>query len=222
MSDEARTVEQKSFERWRPDLLERANRAIDAYNQIVDSKKFTHEALESVLSAAASDRRHLRGLASDLLGKLATKYSEVREAIIALQKDRRWGPRFTALCCLNRNLPPEFMIDRRRAGLVDKSSEVRAKAGDQAMTFDLKAVIPDLGHAVATESDDAVRESLEFSLPLLRDGYLIRDDGSDSICVTVRAIGIASARIDRSVLQSRPIEEIVAGILDHSPLKPKG
>lgn len=174
------------FEHLHPDLLDDAKSAIAAYNRIVGEKNCSAELLDPLRIAALSNRRHLWDLASQLIGKLALRFDGARELILELLSEKSWNTRFTALCCLEKKTPRFLMLKIVEATIEDRSGEVRWKAAQQAEYFGLKEVIPQIEAALSKERITKVRDSLQFSLGLLRDGYLADVNDEGDLHLTVR------------------------------------
>ena len=121
--------------------------------------------------------------------------------------------RFNAIICLCSVTPSEFSVSLVRNGLSDKSSRVRTKAADWALRLRLTDVIPDLEQSLAVESHTATKRTITFSLGLLRDGYLLDDNDSDVVSVTVPTSGgIIGRLVSRDDIDTKGIRAVVSEI----------
>jgi hypothetical protein len=94
--------------------------------------------------------------------------------------------------------------------LSDKSSRVREKAADQALTLHLSELTADLQRALSVETRDDTKGTIEFSLRLLRDGYILEDEDADRIFITFLATyGITSHSVSREDLDTKGLEAII-------------
>jgi len=71
-----------------------------------------------------------------------------------------------------------------RRGLRDKRANVRRKAADWAGCLHIRDVVTDLETAFAVEKNNKAKETIEFELRLLRDGYILKPSGDGVFWVT--------------------------------------
>lgn len=167
-----------------PDLEPELLAAIDAYDTIQEEKRLDAGLLAPIVAAASSSRRPLYENATNLLGNLAGEYALARESVAGMAADSRSHVRFNAILCLMKTTPLDFTLRLIRQGLRDKSANVRGKAADWAGRLRVRQVVPDLETAFAVEKNNKAKQTMEFELRLLRDGYILEPETDGSYRVT--------------------------------------
>lgn len=157
--------------RW-PELEAAFVAAIDAYDSIHDDQIVTAETLRPIIDAASSSRRPLYENVTGLLGELTERFPEARDAVEKMSVDRRSHVRFNAILCLRKATPASFAILMLRRALRDKSAVVRQKAADWSGRLRMREIVDDLEAALRMEKHPKTRDTIEFDLRLLRDGYI--------------------------------------------------
>jgi hypothetical protein len=196
-----------------PELESPLRAAIEAFDSIEQRQQIDGELLRPIVEAASSSRRPLSENATSLLGKLTERYGEARDAVAKMSKNTRSHVRFNAILCLCKSTPLLFSLDLIRRGLRDTSARVRAKAADWAGRLRAQEVVLDLEQALAQETIESARSTIEFELKLLRDGYILEPDQDDGFQVTTHSHdGVAGRWIKRSELEQRGIHAIVADL----------
>jgi hypothetical protein len=194
-----------------PDLVPPLLAAIDAYDTIQEENRLDAGLLAPIVAAASSSRRPLYENVTEFLGKLTTEYALARQSVETMAVDSRSHVRFNAILCLTKTTPLDFTLRIIRQGLRDKSATVRGKAADWTGRLRLRQVVPDLEAAFAVEKNTKARETIEFELRLLRDGYILEQEENGTFCVTAfTPIGCGSRRFKGTEIEQRGIEAIVA------------
>jgi hypothetical protein len=125
--------------------------------------------------------------------------------------DSRSHVRFNAILCLKKATPLDFTLRLIRQGLRDKSANVRGKAADWAGRLRIRQVVSDLEAALAVEKNKKARETIEFELRLLRDGYILTQETDGTFCVTAfTPNGCGSRWFKGPEIEQRGMEAIVA------------
>jgi len=194
-----------------PDVEVLLTAAFDAYDAIVEAGAVTPDLLAPIVASVESSRRPVYENTVDLLRRLSENHGAALAAIEKLARDRRAHVRFNAILCLGKETPGDFTLSILRAGLRDKSARVRQKAADWAGRLRSRDMVPDLAEASKVEADPKTRETIEFELRLLRDGYIIEpaEDGVFSITTHSRS-GVRGCHVTQATLEQRGIEAIVA------------
>jgi hypothetical protein len=189
------------FEKWFPTRKPRAPELeanllaiADAFDSARERGTLNSEQLALIVDGASSEKALLWMTSVDILGALSKDWPEAVEAIVAMSKDRNSQVRFNAICCLQVGIPNDAINSILKAGLIDKSSQVRWKAADQAEKLDKVDFIPDLTAAFAAEKNKKTREAIEHHLLLLRDGYILQSQEDGSFFVTARTKGGCTGR----------------------------
>jgi hypothetical protein len=183
----------------------------DAYDAALQSGTLSAEQLQRVVGGASSSRALLWNNATNLLMKLSGKWPAAADAIAAMFRNRKSHVRFAALCSLGRETPVAVTDALLRAGFRDKSSRVRWKAVDRANVLERRNLVPDITAALAAESDDKTRRSMEPDLRMLRDGHWVRPESPGWFSVTARRHdGTASRTVSDDELKTRGLEAILA------------
>ena len=207
----------EKWERWlteviapsSPELLPLIHAVMDAADRIDEQGSVTEANLEAIVRGVRSSRRPLYEYASDVVGHLTADFEEFRTIVRELAEDKSAQVRFNAILCLDERTPPELCEQILRSKLLDRSTKVRSKAADWILRLHLEALVPDLEMAISQETKEKVRSSMEFSLGLVRDKYLLRPtrDGYD---VVIRSNGIVGSFITQQELDDEGIDAIVA------------
>jgi hypothetical protein len=194
-----------------PDLEPQLLAAIDAYDTIQQENRLDAGRLAPIVAAASSSRRPLYENAAEFLGKLTGKYALARESVEKMAVDSRSHVRFNAILCLKKATPLDFTLRIIRQGLRDKRANVRGKAADWAGRLRIREVVPDLEAAFAVEKNKKARETIEFELRLLRDGYILEQEKDGTFCVTAfTPNGCGSRWFKKTEIEQRGMEAIVA------------
>lgn len=159
--------------------------ALSAYDTIVRKQAADSITLGPIVRAACDSHAVVYENATALLAHLPADYEVARGAVTEMSKQRNWQSRFSALLSLRPTTPEELSERIVRTLLFDKSTRVREKAADQALRLGLKGLVDVLRAVTLTESDAAVLNGLEFSIAMLRDGYVVKRGGGDGVWVTV-------------------------------------
>lgn len=183
----------------------------DAFDDAMQSGTLSCEQLQRVVEGASDSRGLLWNNATDLLMKLSGKWPAAADAIAAMFQSPKANIRFAALCSLGRDTPVAVTDALLKAGLSDRSARVRWKAVDRADTLERRNLVPEITAALAVESDDKARRSMELDLRMLRDGHWVRPESPQRIRVTARLHnGIASKTVSEDELQTKGLEAILA------------
>jgi hypothetical protein len=183
----------------------------DAYDAAMQDGMLSAEQLQRVVDGASDPRALLWNNATDLLMKLSGKWPAAADAIATMFRSGKAHVRFAALCSLGRETPVDVTDALMKAGLMDKSSRVRWKAVDRANTLERRNLVPEITAALAAESDDKARGSMELDLRMLRDGHWVRPESPGRTSVMARLHnGIASKTVDDDELKSKGLEAILA------------
>lgn len=196
-----------------PDLVQPIRNALDAFDKIQSDGCVEAQLLAPIVEAAESHRRPLYELAAGLLLELTANHVEARDAVTRMASDKKSQVRFNAVICLGSDTPRDYSVGLVRQALADKSAKVRQKAADWAQRLRMTETVIDLERALAMESNTATKQTIAFSLPLLRDGYIIEDKGDGQLSITIpHDRGIASLRMSRKELNKKGISAVIAQV----------
>ena len=133
-------------------------------------------------------------------------------AILAMSQSSKAHIRFNAILCLGKSTPSDIVEKVLKTGLLDKSSRVRIKAADWIGRLRKTEFVPELTAALAIERNAKARATIEFSLRLLRDGYILKSapGGRHNITVFGEEGGIRCSRVSQETLNKHGIEEIAS------------
>lgn len=197
-----------------PELEATLVRAIEAYEMIHQTGRATPELLAPIVAAASSPRRLVLNNAVPLLSRLIGPFAEARDAVASMAQDSRCHVRFNAMACLDISAPPALALPLLRQGLQDRSARVREKAACQASRLRIRELIPDLEQAESRERNVPTKESITFSLKLLRDGYILKPDSEGGFWITIPTNngGFRGRWIAREELLRLGLEAIIANL----------
>ncbi len=198
-----------------PELVPILKEALDAYENIESNKSINEADLMKIVEVASSHRGPLYESVTTLLGELSTKYAEACEAIDKMFHSSKAQIRFNALLSLNQNTPNDLCLKIISKGLLDKSTKVKIKAADWAERLNLVEVVPFLESALSSESNEKVKCNFDFSLRLLRDGYILRETDENIFTLSVRhenSLGVR--RVTKSELDTKGLEALIEEMQD--------
>jgi len=188
-----------------------ALRAADAYDAMKQSGRPSQSYLDDLVSAAGDPHRLVWNCAVDLLSRSLKEWPEVAILIAAMLQDRRSTTRFSAMCSVEECMPTHVAGEMIEAGLSDRSGQVRWKAAEAANRLNRTEFVPLLERVVKAEKPGRTRRSLEHSLRMLRDGYILESKGDGSYSLSINtAEGCAGKFVSETELKSKGIESLVA------------
>lgn len=183
----------------------------DAFDDAMQSGTLSCEQLQRVVHGASDSRGLLWNNATDLLMKLSGKWPAAADAIALMFQSRKAHIRFAALCSLGRDTPVAVTDPLLKAGFSDRSAQVRWKAVDRADTLERRSLVPEITAALAVESNDKARRSMELDLRMLRDGHWVQPESPGRISVIARLHnGTAGKTASEDELRTKGLEAILA------------
>lgn len=184
----------------------------DAYDAAQRSGRLSKQQLQVVVEGASSPRGLVWNGAADLLKLLAERFGDASQALVQMSNSPKAHVRFCALCCLGKKTPTETVHALIKAGLTDKSSQVRWKAADRAHSLQLVELVPEITAAFHAEKHAKTRSTIEFELRLLRDGYILEQCSDRQFLLTVsyHPGGFRARYISNKEMKAEGIDAIVA------------
>lgn len=149
-------------------------RALTAFDAAMQSDVLADEELRIVVDCAHSPRTPLGENTAILLGELAERFASAKAAVLEMAVHPKVHVRVNSLVAISSARPTGLHGDVLRIALKDRSSRMRLLAADKVMQFRLRALLPHLEQAIAHEGVEKIRQELEVSRDLLRDGYHVR------------------------------------------------
>jgi hypothetical protein len=192
-----------------------ALQAADAYDAMERAGMLSRPQLDVLVAAAGNPHRLVWNCAVDLLKKILHRWPEVADTIGAMMNDRSATARFSAMCCVKAFMPAPLAERMIRAGLSDKSGQVRWKAAEAANRLGRTDLLPLLERAVAAEKSGRTRDSLEHSLRMLRDGYILdpMGDGTYTLWIDTPQ-GSVGKSVTEEELKSKGISCLIVDYRD--------
>ncbi len=176
-----------SFSNEPADRMLMALAAIDAFeacDQNVDEAN-----LRLLVIAASSPHKLVFETGCNLLVRLAISHLEAQQCLSQMARDKNGTARFHAVAYLEEELPESLRREIVQIALGDRSTKVRQKGVERAEDFKFKEFLPQLVEMQRSETNERVKESLAFHIPLLRDGFrLERSDDGTGYDLTVRKL----------------------------------
>jgi len=166
------------FTREPKERLAQAFEAVDAFEAL--SAGPDAQILQSLVKAASSPHKLVFETGCKLLFLLAATHENCQQAIDRMSSSQDATARFHAVAYLNASLPESLRFSVIDRALSDRSSRVRQMAVEQAEAFGFREFLPRLEGMIASELRANVLKSLAFSVPLLRDGFLLEPAGDGS------------------------------------------
>ncbi|AEV68383.1 HEAT repeat domain-containing protein [Acetivibrio clariflavus] len=185
---------------------------IDCIYDIQNNKVLTQSHL-SLLEEGM--RQPLELIFSEYSGKYAAKlshnFNEPKELFYKLANDSNSKIRFNAVTLMLCK-PTEDVIEYVLSKCVnDKSSSVRRKVADVCCRLNQVKMIGILENQFALEKNESVRRSMDFSIRLLRDGYILEEKDTDMCNLLVETCEgeILGVILKKSVISEFGIKAIV-------------
>jgi hypothetical protein len=172
-----------------PELVAPYREAERIRDAALASGHLSESSLSSMLKSARSARTPLGKNVSGMLGRLADRFSMVRDAIRTMARDKKAHVRINALVALDSQQQSSLNEEILSLTLRDRSAKIRALAADKIMTFGLRCLLPELEEAIAREARPELQATLVWERDLLRDGFRCVDAGDGRVNVTCRIGG---------------------------------
>lgn len=211
--------EHRTRERWirdyaetkAPELIPILRSAWGYFDHEQKTNVLTDKAIQFFAESSRDSRIRIVEEISAILGVLGVRHAVIRDLIVQLSNDKNAKIRHTAILSVTPEIPGKFALSILRAGLNDKNAENRAKAANQALRHRIRELVPDISSRLEQEKNARVREGFEFCVPLLRDGYSLKQlgDGRYNLRVVTRRGGVSSRHVTESELKARGIEAIM-------------
>lgn len=160
--------------------------ATEAYDSIIETMDATPEKLQPIVAALSDKRRLVFESLTILAATLTEEFEAARQAVEVMMEDRRQHVRFSAILCIGNWGPRDFAVRLIRKGLKDRSSRVRWKSAEIAACLRIKELLPEVEAALGNEADTQAKRSIEFSLKLLRDEYILEQDRDGNWMMTIQ------------------------------------
>jgi hypothetical protein len=197
-----------------PDLLEASIRSLPAeLDFYVDPllaalstnrrrRSLSEASIGALRSALSVNRRDLYETASYLLSD-ASSFDPAAVSLIAeLSQGPKVSQRYNAILCLSPQTPFDLVVLVIEAALKDRSAKVRTKAADRMLELKLTKALPALRSALIPEAHAETRATMEFTLALLRDGYLVRSINDEYCSITrLGSRGISTEVVRHELLE---------------------
>jgi hypothetical protein len=205
---------QRQLEDQCPDLVEPIRAAVRAYERILASFKCSGRSLQVIVDAACSTRVALSSCGGHLLANLTVIHQAARDAVLGMSEDRQSHVRINAIHLVSAGIPHAFSVPIIQKGLNDRSATVRRIAADRALHLNLKSLVGDLQSQLARETDERTKKAIDYSLRLLRDGYILKPKGKGEYCLTVPTLygGVAGRFVTKQELKKKGIQALVAEV----------
>jgi hypothetical protein len=160
------------------------NDAMAAAARIRETGQAEASLVNTLVIAVRGESGARRFWAARLLAGLTKDYAEVREAVRRLATAEEWHLRRRAMRCLDLDSPRPFAAEMVRKGLLDHHPGVRYMAACVGASLLLTELVEDLARYHRSFPSECPRIDT-FWLPLLRDGYLLQDQGGDVLTLWV-------------------------------------
>jgi hypothetical protein len=148
--------------------------ALAAFDRISEAGAVKNSDMSAIARAASSRFKPVWVIGTDILVRVATKYREGQNAIRHILMHGPANARFQVTDSITSELPKQFTGEIIRMAFRDKGSKVRDKAVEICSHLRLKEMVPELKDMLVKEQNRTVRETLEFSIAMLQEGYLLK------------------------------------------------
>ncbi|WP_146151684.1 hypothetical protein [Ahniella affigens] len=165
-----------------------AERALEAYEigtRCEDTGSISVEELARLEGFCADRSSMLRDWATQVVGALGRIIPAAAELLQKLAGHGRAEVGISAVGALHFSDNLELFASVVSSGLRHKSHKVRILAACKIQTFGMRNLVGQLQDAIGRETNAEARGSLESSLRLLLDGYLVKQLENGEVYVTV-------------------------------------
>lgn len=168
--------------------------------------------IRAIIDGISSPRALAWMNAAELVENALSDREQIGRAVIEMMASRKAHVRFNALCCVTRATPVEIADAALQQGLRDKSARVKWKAAQQASALGRRNLTSDMEATLATMSAGKPRDSVESSLRLLRDGYILKPvgDGTFNLTLPTAGGGTSGRSVTERELRERGLDAIMA------------
>jgi hypothetical protein len=175
------------FPKTPPENMAQAQAALEAFEAARGKTDPTVDELQPIVDAACSPRKLVFEAGTDFLVFLARDSNAAQGCLLSMARHKSATARFNAVASLEPCLPGRLIREIIELGLKDRSSKVRWMAVQQTESLRMSELLPTLESMQQSEADEKVLESLSFHIPLLRDGFFVRENGKgDGYYLTIR------------------------------------
>jgi len=197
-----------------PENVETLLLVCDACDSAIETGVLSETALRTFMDGACCSALLVWQNSVDLLRLLESKGFDLGRAFLEMSNSASASSRFAALCCLSRKTQRTVVDEILIKSIADKSSKVRCKAASAAMTFRKRWLVNAIAATLAAEKNQKARLSLDFSLALLRDGYILKQHSATHLSVTVPTAGnaITSRLVSVADLNAKGIDALIVQI----------
>ncbi|MBW4443181.1 MAG: hypothetical protein KME10_18465 [Plectolyngbya sp. WJT66-NPBG17] len=173
----------------RNDPLDRkqiAYAALDAYEEIANRDLIQLDDLTPIITAAKSQYMTVWDVGTVFLVRLAETHIAAQGAMLEIMDSPKAKERLHLIWALTARLPEDFRMNIIRKAISDRAKRVRTIAAAKADLFGFKELLLELEAQRDRESDDDVRNTLQFHIVMLRSGYILERDADGNPCLSVR------------------------------------
>jgi hypothetical protein len=211
-------VENADIERWIDGYLrkrfpqhEQAYRdALAAHRRSVASGVLSSADLATIVANARQKHAVLWEDAVRFLAALSRTHAAAREAIGEMARSKESHVRFAALCSVGYRSDPQLVRDVILPLISDKAGSVRWKAAEKAQHLRIVEALPLMEAQRRVEKSAKVLASLDLSIPLLRDGYILAPE-ADGHLLTVSGLGgLRSGHVSKDEIDRQGLAALVA------------
>ena len=125
------------------------------------------------MQRARHDQALNRKIACEILVAVGQHAEVARECLSELCRDKKMEVRHWTLAYLSMDLPRDFVLDRLRDALSDRSATVRISASETITGQKIYELQNNLEAAAQVEKNDKAKRALSMNLGLLKDGYYV-------------------------------------------------
>jgi hypothetical protein len=164
-----------------PFLVSDFKRALEGYNEIIESNKVTIDSFEKIFNAVDNSHSTLANAILPYLDDLSGKHQELQTILLRQMQNSKWQTRSNIILCVNKNWDHEILTALLKAGLTDKSHHVRYVTAKMILILRSKDLIPELKLALSSENHQETKEEINYSYQLLKYGHCLNNFGNRRI-----------------------------------------
>jgi hypothetical protein len=150
--------------------------ALNAFVWCQHKKKISANDVRPIIAAATMAHRPIREKAIEMLMLIGRWFAAGRNGLLAVLAHVRNEVRFSVVTLVQYwrlPFPKPFVRRFFERALADKAARVRVFAAEGIDGYDREDLLPTLEAAITKERDRKTRDSLRYSLCMLRDGYYV-------------------------------------------------
>jgi len=184
--------------------------ALNAFDRLRRVRRISALDLSPIETAAKCPFKAVWIIGTDLIMRLAAKDRVAKDAVRRIMSSKKVEERFQITAALTCILPKAFSKEIIRIALKDKGKRVREKAVEACDRLRLKEMLPELDARLAVEHNPDVKRQLQFSIAMLREGYLLEPE--EPCLIVTTPIGFCCPVVTKKDITEERLSALISGV----------